>query len=54
MKHGFVGKVQDWPHSSFHRDVWRSLFPLDRAGDADARASLARRNARVVGQELVD
>lgn len=36
VKHGFVRRVQDWPHSSFHRDVRRSLFPLDWAGDMDA------------------
>jgi putative transposase len=27
--------VQDWPHSSFHRDAQRGLFPSDWAGDAD-------------------
>ena len=36
VKHGFVRRVQDWPHSSFHRDVRRGLFPLDWAGDMDA------------------
>ena len=35
VKHGLVGRVQDWPHSSFHRDVRRGIFPLDWAGDAD-------------------
>jgi putative transposase len=25
--------VRDWPHSSFHRDVERGIFPLDWAGD---------------------
>jgi putative transposase len=25
--------VQDWPHSSFHRDVARGIFPLDWAGE---------------------
>jgi putative transposase len=29
VKHGLVARVQDWPHSSFHRDVRRGLFPLD-------------------------
>ena len=35
VKHGLVGRVQDWPHSSFHRDVRQGIFPLDWAGDAD-------------------
>ena len=35
VKHRLVGRVQDWPHSSFHRDVRRGIFSLDWAGDAD-------------------
>jgi putative transposase len=35
MKHGLVRRIQDWPHSSFHRDVRRGLFPLDWAGDME-------------------
>ncbi|MFT4276951.1 MAG: transposase [Rhodopseudomonas sp.] len=34
VKHGLVSRVQDWPTSSFHRDVRRGVFPLDWAGDA--------------------
>jgi putative transposase len=33
VKHGLVTRVRDWPHSSFHRDVERGIFPLDWAGD---------------------
>ncbi len=33
VKHGLVRRVQDWPHSSFHRDVRRGIFPLDWAGE---------------------
>jgi putative transposase len=33
VKHGLVTRVQDWPHSSFHRDVRRGIFPQDWAGD---------------------
>jgi putative transposase len=33
VKHGYVRRVRDWPHSSFHRDVKGGLFPLDWAGD---------------------
>ena len=36
VKHGLVTRVRDWPHSSFHRDVRRGIFPVDWAGDADA------------------
>ena len=35
VKHGLVARVRDWPHSSFHRDVERGIFPLDWAGDVD-------------------
>ena len=33
VKHGLVTTVGDWPHSSFHRDVRRGVFPADWAGD---------------------
>jgi putative transposase len=33
VKHGLVTRVRDWPHSSFHRDVRRGIFPVDWAGD---------------------
>jgi putative transposase len=36
VKHGLVTRVQDWPHSSFHRDVRRGIFSIDWAGDMDA------------------
>ncbi|HXD46362.1 MAG TPA: transposase [Pseudolabrys sp.] len=36
VKHGLVARVQDWPHSSFHRDVQRGIFPLDWSGDIGA------------------
>jgi putative transposase len=36
VRHGLVTRVQDWPHSSFHRDVRRSIFPIDWAGDVTA------------------
>ena len=32
VKHGHVARVQDWPFSSFHRDVRDSIFPQDWAG----------------------
>ena len=38
VKHGHVGRVADWPYSSFARCVERGLYPRDWAGagiDAD-------------------
>ena len=35
VKHGLVVRVRDWPHSSFHRDVRRGIFPIDWAGDIE-------------------
>jgi putative transposase len=34
VKHGLVGRVRDWPHSSFHRFVQRGVLPEDWAGDS--------------------
>ncbi|MCF7965365.1 transposase [Methylobacter sp. Wu8] len=34
LKHGLVSRVQDWPFSTFHRDVARGIYPLDWAGCA--------------------
>jgi putative transposase len=36
VKHGIVPRVRDWPHSSFHRDVRRGIFPIDWAGEVEA------------------
>ena len=33
VKHGLVGRVRDWPHSSFHRYVRGGVLPADWAGD---------------------
>jgi len=33
VKHGLVGQVRDWPHSSFHRYVRSGVLPADWAGD---------------------
>jgi putative transposase len=43
VKHGHVARVQDWPHSSFHRMVRLGIYPLDWAGDA-------RENERSFGE----
>jgi putative transposase len=34
VKHGYVARVRDWPHSSFHRMVRMGVYPDDWAGDA--------------------
>jgi len=33
VKHGWVTRVQDWPYSTFHRDVQNGFYPLDWAGN---------------------
>jgi len=43
VKHGFVGRVRDWPYSSFHRDVRAGLFPEDWAGDSGASGEFGER-----------
>jgi putative transposase len=34
VKHGYVSRASDWPHSSFARYVARGLLPADWGGDA--------------------
>ena len=43
VKHGLVRRVQDWPHSSFHRDVKAGVFPLDWAGEAELAGQFGER-----------
>ena len=31
LKQGLVKRVADWPYSTFHRDVARGLYSIDRA-----------------------
>jgi putative transposase len=35
VKHGLVSRVQDWPHTSFHRYVRDGLLPPDWAGSVN-------------------
>jgi putative transposase len=37
VKHGYVTRVGDWRHSSFHRMVKLGVYPDDRAGDVSER-----------------
>ena len=34
VKHGLVSRVNDWPHSSFHRYVRKGILPKDWGGNA--------------------
>jgi putative transposase len=36
VKHGYISRVCDWPHSSFHRYVERGVLPLDWGGHVEA------------------
>ena len=29
VKHGYVKRVSDWPHSSFHQQVKNGIYPID-------------------------
>jgi putative transposase len=35
VKHGYVNKVKDWPHSSFHQCVENGFYAIDWCGDAE-------------------
>jgi putative transposase len=43
VKHGHVTRVQDWPFSSFHRDVREGIFPQDWAGDFEQTGTFGER-----------
>ena len=43
LKHGLVGRVRDWPYSSFHRDVRAGIFPIDWAGDTQSSGDFGER-----------
>ena len=36
LKHGLVTRVQDWPHSTFHKYVKAGVYPPDWCGDLGA------------------
>ena len=38
VKHGLVGKVSDWPYSTFHRLVAQGMYGPDWAGDSSVDA----------------
>jgi|SRR5450631_598305 putative transposase len=45
VKHGYVTRVRDWPHSSFHRMVRDGIYPEDWAGDvADIKGEFGERS----------
>jgi putative transposase len=43
FKHRYVTRVQDWPHSSFHRDVRAGLFPQDWGGEISMTGDFGER-----------
>ena len=44
VRYGFVARVRDWPHSSFHRYVERGILPLDWGGEfTDEQGSFGER-----------
>jgi len=43
VKHGWVSRVADWPHSSFHRYVRAGILPMDWAGDAGVNLECGER-----------
>ena len=45
VKHGLVARVQDWPHSSFHRYVRSGVVPEDWGGDfGEVQGKFGERN----------
>jgi putative transposase len=40
VKHGWVKRVADWPHSTFHRMLEQGIYTQDWAGGLDARVSV--------------
>jgi putative transposase len=43
VKHALVRRVQNWPYSSFHRDVRAGIFPLDWAGEIEVIGEFGER-----------
>jgi putative transposase len=43
VKHALVRRVQDWPYSSFHRDVEAGIVPLDWAGEVEVPGKFGER-----------
>ncbi|HVL76665.1 MAG TPA: transposase, partial [Noviherbaspirillum sp.] len=39
VKHGYVKRALDWPHSSFHRYVARGVYPSDWGGSLEGLGS---------------
>ncbi|MDH5648482.1 MAG: transposase [Gammaproteobacteria bacterium] len=46
LKHGYVTRVRDWPHSSFHHWVQRGVYPENWAGDGDLEIITGERESR--------
>jgi len=46
VKHALVSRVQDWPHSTFHRAVARGRYPINWAGGNDIDRDTGERSGR--------
>jgi putative transposase len=40
VKHGWVSRVRDWPHSTFHRYAREGVYPADWAGAGEQREEI--------------
>ncbi|MEQ1621112.1 MAG: hypothetical protein ABL919_06870 [Methylococcales bacterium] len=36
LKHGYVKRVEDWPYSTFHRNVAKGIYQADGCGDINS------------------
>ncbi len=43
VKHGYVERVSEWPHSTFHRYVTRGIYPPDWAGGGSSEVEAGER-----------
>ncbi|CAI8891619.1 transposase [Methylocaldum szegediense] len=43
VKHGYVQRVADWPHSTFHRYVERGVYSLTWANGPDPAWAVGER-----------
>jgi putative transposase len=44
VKHGLVGRVEDWPYSTFHRDMKTGYIPTDWSGEGLYRGNFGERD----------
>lgn len=54
VKHGWVTRVNDWPHSSFHGYVKQGLCPADWAGNPEDIGDVGEMGVICAGQHADD